>query len=69
RKFLLALIDTLPELKYSIDNHPFLPKDYSTEVFLSLNSGIILHRIRKGGVESTDELANYFYQVNNLKTT
>lgn len=69
RKFLLALIETLPELKHSIDNHPFLPKDYSTEFFLSLNSGIILHWIRKGGVESTEELANYFYQVSNLKTT
>ena len=30
RNFMLALIETLPELKHSIDNHPLLPKDYST---------------------------------------
>lgn len=68
RKFLLALIDVLPELKYSIEHHPFLPRDYSTEVFLSVNSGMILHWIRKGGLEESDELANYFYKISNSKT-
>ncbi|WP_028125674.1 TetR/AcrR family transcriptional regulator [Eremococcus coleocola] len=66
RSFLLELIDRVPELEQALNHRPALNPEYAREVFINSNIGIILHWIRKGCKESTQEIAQMFFVWNQL---
>lgn len=65
KDFLMVLFDTIPAIQKRVMTQTHLPLDYAKEVFLSSNAGIIFHWIKKGGIETSQEIAEIF-MANNI---
>ena len=58
--FLDQIVDRVPDLKSRLADQAYLPEDYAREVFYASCISIILHWVKKGGLESPEEVAKMF---------
>lgn len=62
--FLMKLVERFPQNVSQNNVMNTLPDDYQLQIFIYSNMGIFMHWIAKGGIESPEEMATLFTQIN-----